>query len=385
MALGLAGARLRGWRCRRRIVVIESDDWGSIRMASREAYDRLRDLGWPVERSAYAADALETDEDLDGLFEVLGRFHDRRGRPACLTANMIVANPDFERVRASDFREYACEPVEATLARSPARQGVARRWREGLARRVFVPQLHAREHVRWWEWLDALRAGSQEARLTFDLGMCGVPAAASREGLSFYHPPYVDDATLARRGVDLDAMVRQGAALFRQQFGYTSLSAIAPNYCWTDRVERLWAAEGVRYIQGALFQTAGDPALLRIHHLGERGAAGGVYLLRSASLEHRERPDDAVGRCLGQVAWAFRFRKPAVIETHRMNYVGSILPESRRRGLELLARLLESILRRWPDAVFLSTPELGYLVEHGEDHLDALDDVAVPGQGSGHG
>mgnify|MGYP000999890125 CR=1 FL=1 len=30
-----------GWRTNRKIVVIESDDWGSVRMRSREVYDRL--------------------------------------------------------------------------------------------------------------------------------------------------------------------------------------------------------------------------------------------------------------------------------------------------------------------------------------------------------
>ena len=30
-----------GWRTKRHIVVIESDDWGSIRMPSKKVYDKL--------------------------------------------------------------------------------------------------------------------------------------------------------------------------------------------------------------------------------------------------------------------------------------------------------------------------------------------------------
>lgn len=140
MARNLVG----GWRCRRPIVVIESDDWGCLRTSSREAYDRLAALGYPMERSPYSLDALETDEDLDRLFEVLASVKDSRGRPACMTANMVTANPDFARIRAADFSEYFYEPATATLARSPVRlPGRARRGCRGLARR----RRHLREPI----------------------------------------------------------------------------------------------------------------------------------------------------------------------------------------------------------------------------------------------
>jgi hypothetical protein len=373
-------ANIRGWRTRQRIIVIESDDWGSIRISSQADYARLVAHGYRVERSVYSVDALETDEDLDKLFAVLDGVRDRRGRPACMTANVIMANPDFERVRESGFREYAYEPVATTLARSPDRQGVARLWAEGLERRVFVPQLHGREHVCWWDWLKALQAGSPEALLAFEMGMCGVPIAAQ----DFCTPMYLDAETLREAGVDLDSMVREGAELFEKQFGMKSLSAIAPNYCWTDHVERIWADVGVRYIQGTVFQRFSG-GRRRTHYFGQRSPAGQYYLVRNCFLEHRDRPVDALERCLRQVARAFRFHKPAIIGTHRVNYIGSILPESRRRGLDLLDRLLRSIVRRWPDVIFLSSPELGYLIEHGEDRLDALGNVAVPGNEIDHG
>lgn len=370
---GIARSWLRGWRTRRHIVVIESDDWGSIRTSTRRDYDRLVALGYAMDRSPYSADVLETADDLDRLLEVLDSVRDRRGRPACLTANMIMANPDFERVRRADFREYFYEPLGATLARDPERRGVPERYADGFRRRLFVPQLHGREHIRWWEWIEALRSGSKEARLTFEMGMCGVPLAASPEGRSFFYPPYVDDETLARSGADLDAMVREGFSLFERQFGFRPLSTMAPGYWWTDRVERLWSDLGVRYVQGALVHTEPTPegARLRPHFMGEPRATGGVYLIRNGyepPMGWTEGPEP----CLRRVARAFRFRQPAVIEAHRMNFVGSIRPEVRTRGLHFLASLLQSILSEWPDTLFLSSPELGCLMEHGDD-LDVLD------------
>ncbi|MCX5682214.1 MAG: hypothetical protein NT049_00810 [Planctomycetota bacterium] len=247
--------------------------------------------GYPMERSSYSRDALETDEDLAGLFEVLDRVRDSRGRPACVTANMIMANPDFERIRAAGFREYSFEPAGDTLARSTERRKVPQLWAEGLARRLFIPQLHAREHVRWWEWLEALRAGSREALETFELGMCGVPMGASKEGQSFFKPPYLDGGKLSLAGVDLEALIRDAARLFRQQFGFRSLSTIAPNYCWTDSVERIWADEGIRFVQGAVFQVVDlpDETWRRPHYCGERGPAGLGYLVRNC-FRYRDAP-----------------------------------------------------------------------------------------------
>ena len=89
---------LPGFRTKRKIIVIESDDWGSIRMASKEAYNILLNSGYPVDQSTYNKnDALESNEDLEMLFEVLSSVKDKNGNSAIITANTIVANPDFEK------------------------------------------------------------------------------------------------------------------------------------------------------------------------------------------------------------------------------------------------------------------------------------------------
>ncbi|HAH58802.1 MAG TPA: hypothetical protein DCL86_11695 [Bacteroidales bacterium] len=93
-----------GWRTKRKIVVIESDDWGSIRMDSPEAYRHFLSLGYPVDQCPYNRyDMLESNTDLEMLFEVLDSVRDIHGRPAMLTANSLVANPDFEKIEADNF------------------------------------------------------------------------------------------------------------------------------------------------------------------------------------------------------------------------------------------------------------------------------------------
>ncbi len=106
---------LGGWKTDRKIVVIESDDWGSIRMPSKDTYYSLLKLGIPVNKCHYNRfDSLATEEDLTALFDVLTRHKDHKGNYPVFTANCVVANPDFEKIKASDFKEYHYELLTET-------------------------------------------------------------------------------------------------------------------------------------------------------------------------------------------------------------------------------------------------------------------------------
>jgi hypothetical protein len=50
--------------------------------------------------------------------------------------------------------------------------------------------------------------------------------------------------------------------------------------------------------------------------------------------------------------------KPAVISTHRINYMGGINPENRTQGLDQLELLLKKLIKKFPDVQFISTDEL---------------------------
>lgn len=44
---------LRGWKTNRKIVVIESDDWGSIRMEDKKSYNSLLQKNIPLDKSYF--------------------------------------------------------------------------------------------------------------------------------------------------------------------------------------------------------------------------------------------------------------------------------------------------------------------------------------------
>jgi hypothetical protein len=60
-----------------------------------------------------------------------------------------------------------------------------------------------------------------------------------------------------------------------------------------------------------------------------------------------------------EIKIAFRWGKPAVINSHRVNYIGSIFEENRENGLRLLSNLIAAILKEWPESEFMSSDQLG--------------------------
>lgn len=361
-------SRFRGWRHDSKILVIESDDWGCTRMADRLAFEFLVDRGYAVDRSALCLDMRESSEDVVALFEVLVSHPDRRGRAACITGNMIMANPDFEYIRQSNFTEYRCVTLSDEPPSTSDYESVINLLRAGMQGRMFIPQFHCREHVRWWKWLEALQTGSSEARLLFDLRISSLPDAVSRERLHFDGPIFVDQAELDRYGVRLERIVKEGVAAFRRVFGFTSLSTVAPNYTWSDKVEEIWKRCGIEYVQGSAVQLTGCARQRRGHFTGERGLSGLIYLVRNCNFEQNDGGEQRLSRCLTEIARAFRRKQPAILCSHRANYVGGISREFRDRNLRLLDRLLAEVRRRWPDVYFLSSPELGHMIANGIDH-----------------
>ena len=78
-----------GWRTNRKIVVIESDDWGSIRMPSKDVYNKCLKAGYPVNLNPYEKyDSLASKDDLEILFDLLSEFKDSNGRNPVITAKL---------------------------------------------------------------------------------------------------------------------------------------------------------------------------------------------------------------------------------------------------------------------------------------------------------
>jgi len=58
-------------------------------------------------------------------------------------------------------------------------------------------------------------------------------------------------------------------------------------------------------------------------------------------------------------------KKPALISSHRLNYIGYIDENNRKKNLRQLKTLLSEVIKRWPDVEFLTSDQLGETIAAG--------------------
>jgi len=352
-----------GWHTNRHIVVIESDDWGSIRMPSKDIFHRLSNAGIGVDRCHYCSnDSIASCRDLDLLFDVLNSIMDKDGHTACITANAVVANPDFDAIRRSGFNQYSFVRITEGFKSLPDGDGILDKWKEGMANGCFVIQSHGREHLHISRWMHCLQGNYPETKFAFEQGVYGISLNVTSEKRRSFLPAFAFDSEVEEQWAN--ETVSDGLRIFEEIFGYKSKSFIAPNYVWGRSLEKTLAENGVKYIQGhqvARYCTsAGETNRKRLRYMGKRNDYGQIDLCRNASFEPSENPDkDWVDSCLADIKMAFRWRHPAIVCSHRVNFVGSINPSNRDRGLRSLSILLKRIRAIWPDVEFMSSVQLG--------------------------
>ena len=356
-----------GWRTNRHIVVIESDDWGSIRMPSQDVYQQFLDKGVCVDKDPYCKyDCLATTDDLSALFEVLTSVKDKYGRYAVLTADTIVANPVFDKIRESGFIKYFYEPFTETLKRSPLHEGAFELWKQGMDAGIFRPQLHGREHLNVKKWMRTLQTGEEVTRLSFDFGTFGLTSHVDPRIKNNYMGAF--NSGLDEDIAEYDKIIAEGQQLFEKIFGYKSESFIATTYTWNPKIEHSLKNNGIKYLQGMVHQKIpldDDTTFTykKNNFIGHQSPAGLTYLMRNCYFEPSQNTANAED-CLERVKIAFRWKKPATISMHRLNVIGAIDENNRSKNLDSLKWLLKTIVKLYPDVEFMSSDEVGKLIDY---------------------
>jgi len=359
-----------GFHTKRKIVVLESDDWGSIRMPSLEVYKEMVKRGFDAQNRYNQYDTLATVEDLSRLFEVLTSVKDSNGNYCVMTPMCLVANPDFKKIEETNFREYHYEPFTETLKRYPGCDRSIELWREGISSRIFIPEFHGREHLNVTRWMKALRNGDLDAQLAFRYKFWGYPKrltahhayASFQAAFDFYDTTELDK---------LDDIIVEGLNLFRTIFGYNASCFTPPNGPLNRVNENTSAKNGIKYIQSARL-LYDEPIGLgrtrtRFRYLGKRNHYDQVYLVRNCFFE----PNESIlfnwtDKCLRDIKNAFKLNKPAIVSSHRVNYIGALDIKNRDKGLKQLEDLLKGIIKSYPDAEFLTSSQLGRIITGNE-------------------
>jgi hypothetical protein len=357
-------SNLFGWNTKRKFIVFESDDWGSIRTRSKFDYSQMIKEGLYLDKSHFTQfDCLESNYDLDRLFNVLKRFNDNYGNHPVFTPMSVVANPNFQLIEDSNFEEYHYEPFTETCLKYPNHDNVINLWRSGVDEKLFIPEFHGREHLNTLRYIRALKSNNKGVKVSFkhqSIGGLFFKNQKIPDYLAAFDPEFIDDIPYYKE------VLLSGADLFHKLLGYYPRHFVASNSPEPKLLEETLDKIGVKYLIKYKIHNYpnGDGTFSNeFNWLGKVNKYGQIVLTRNCSFEPSDKTSkDWVDICLNDISTAFFWSKPAIISTHRVNYVSGICEKNAHNGLKKIEELLKSILRKWPDVEFVSSFELGEII-----------------------
>lgn len=350
-----------GWRTNRKIVVFQSDDWGAIRLPKLSDYD-LYKLKFPeyATNPYLRYDSIASKSDLESLFNVLSKFSDVSGNNPIFTFNVVTSNPNFKKIKSSGYKKYSFEIFTKTLKKFHDIDPFDI-WKKAISENLLDPQFHGREHINADLWLGRLRANEADFIELFKLN-CWANPTTKINGVNI-------QAALDNSNEDnlkfKKNYIRDGVKNFNQIFGYNPSSFIPNNYILGTDLYNDIKLQGIKAIQTMKYQKLPlkknqSRHKLILRKLGVDKNSGLTFLIRNAFFEPSQttKDFDDISNCLKMISNAFFWNKPAIIDTHRLNYIGTYDLNNKIKNISLLESLLKQILHIWPDVEFLSSNEL---------------------------
>jgi hypothetical protein len=342
-----------GWRTRRKIVVFISDDWGDKRIRSDSDYEKLIAYGLPLNKSEITKyDTVADEEDLYRLFEVLSSVKDKNNRSAVFSPFTIMSTPDFKKIAESGFQEYDYLNFTQTLEASGNSEKILAMWNQGMEEKIFMPEYHGRDHLNVPMWIQALRSGNELVRHCFHHHYAHVKAPGMKvsPAVAFYFDSEESFHFL-------NHSLKEGIHLFRETFGKNPAVFNPPNGMFHTDFYGTLAEMKVKTISTKHFRKQpgkGGTIESKYFTFGKKSHEGIVHFVSNAAFEPVNPDYKGIEQVMGQIKTAFRWRKPALINTHRVNYVAGRDLNNREKGLNELSKLLKRISSEWPDVEFMS-------------------------------
>lgn len=357
-----------GWKTRRKIVVFSVDDYGNVRLASRKAREDLDRSGMKVISPFDAYDTLETREDLEILYESLSQYRDIHGRSAVFTSFSVPCNIDFDRMAEEAYSHYHSELLPQTFEKLSASdpsayEGAWSLLKQGMEEGLLVPQYHGREHFNVKIFEDKLKEKDHQLltslknRSLTSLSPSGKGEPGYTSAFGFW------DFSENQR---FEHILEDGLDAFEKVYGYRPVHFMPPGGNEHNILHHYSAKLGIRYIDISMVKREHQGHgryKTRLYYTGEKKSSGVCYMVRNIVFEPVEnRGEDSVNLAMKQIEAAFRWNRPAIISSHRVNFCGHVNPENRVNGITALKDLLKRITERWPDVEFMSADQLGDLI-----------------------
>ncbi len=351
----------RGSRLKEKFIVFESDDWGAIRIPDNQTRKALLKKGLTRESDPFSQyDTLETTDDYLSLFEVLNKFKDSKGNPPVITANFILNNPNFSKILEGKFQEYHSESFLETYKNYSGSEKALDALKEGLENKFLVPQFHGSEHLNVVRWMKYLKSKDERFLFAFAQNCFAIDEIGSHNRRENLMAAY--DYNSQEELDFVKSSIARGLQQFEDIFGVKSKTSIAPCYVWDQKVEEELLTGGIKGIQGSFLQNIPVPGKgfkKKYRYTGQKNKNNQSYFVRNGLFEPSLNSNiDWVSKCMQSIEIAFKWGKPAIIGSHRINFTGRLSKEQRDKNLKMLKQLLFEIHKKWPDILFVSSKNL---------------------------
>jgi len=348
---------IRGWTTDRKIVVFSVDDYGNVRLDSKEAREKMDKDGLKVYTRFDAYDTLETRQDLEALYDVLTSVKDKHGKHAVFTPFALPCNINFEAMAKEGYQRYIPENLPDTYAKLEERHpdaytGAWALWQEGIEKGIMAPQFHGREHLNLKVFEEKLEKKGAEVLTALK--------NRSYTSLSEVNKPYGYTAAFGfETNDDVEShknILKDGIEKFVEVYGLRPSSFTPPAARFHNALEDLLRQRNITNIHRAFLE---DKSL---NYTGGIRKSGLKNIVRNVVFEPTANNRvDEVEQAVQQIESAFKWNRPAIISSHRVNFCGFIDEKNREKGLSSLSFLLNQIVKRWENVEFMSMDALSQL------------------------
>lgn len=350
-----------GKKLNSKLLAFAVDDYGNVRVHSKDALERIEKAGMKINNRFDAYDALDTTEDYQMLFEVLQSVKDKNSNPAIFTPYALPCNIDFQATLTQ--RKFVPEDLPTTYNKLSADQrayeGAYQILLEGISANLLRPQFHGREHLNV-QLINAL-IDQNDPMLYANLEnqcMAGLNALAKWPTISYNQAFSFWDES------DLEAhkfILKDGLKRFENVYGYASLTFTPPAQQLHPFLYGFVGELGVIGVDRSRAELVhlGEGKFQKVYNrLADADLGETIKIVRNCVFEPTQTNIDWVNFTMKQIEAAFFWGKPAIVSSHRVNFCGNINPKNRERGIKDLKSLLKKIVEKWPDVEFVGVDEI---------------------------
>jgi hypothetical protein len=351
-----------GWHTNRKIIVFSIDDFGNVRLGSKQARMSLDKEGFKPYSRFDTHDTLEAREDLYALYDVLTSVKDVKGSHAIFTPFSLTCNLNFEKVEEDGFKQVHLENLNETYHKlsmiyPKIYDKTWEAWNEGIKTGIFKPEFHGREHFNYNTIQNRLNANDIELLKVLKCRSLTNLSKRNNEtpySVAFGYQNFKENKYLA-------SIINDGIERFQIVFGFKPSCFMPPSTIISPILHENLISNGIKSIDTRLYgsyQYSEFKNKIELRWSGKKiKESTAKFIVRNCVFEPFQQ-SHSLEICKSMINAAFSMNKPAIISSHRINFVGSIDESIRNNTLCTLKELLHWVKTKYPEVEFLSLSEL---------------------------